>query len=88
MVKKITKTHEEWKEQLTPEQFEICINKGTRHHHFQGNITTVKKKESTHVSVAVNRYSIQTQSLTLAQAGQAFGIPCLKKKLNIFQINL
>ena len=29
MTKKITKTPEEWKEQLTPEQYEICINKGT-----------------------------------------------------------
>ncbi len=29
MPKKITKTPEEWKSQLTPEQYEICINKGT-----------------------------------------------------------
>ena len=29
MVKKITKTPEEWKEQLTPDQYEICINHGT-----------------------------------------------------------
>jgi len=27
--KKITKTPEEWKSQLSPEQYEICINKGT-----------------------------------------------------------
>ena len=26
---KVNKTYEEWKEQLTPEQYEICINKGT-----------------------------------------------------------
>ena len=29
MSEKISKTHEEWKKELTPEQFEICINKGT-----------------------------------------------------------
>ena len=29
MADKITKTPEEWKEQLTPEQYDICINKGT-----------------------------------------------------------
>ena len=29
MVDKIVKTPKEWKESLTPEQFEVCINKGT-----------------------------------------------------------
>ena len=29
MVDKIVKTLKEWKETLTPEQFEVCINKGT-----------------------------------------------------------
>ena len=29
MTEKITKTPEEWRESLTPEQYEICINKGT-----------------------------------------------------------
>ena len=29
MAGKITKTSKEWKEKLTPEQFEVCINKGT-----------------------------------------------------------
>lgn len=29
MVDKIEKTPKEWKESLTPEQFEVCINKGT-----------------------------------------------------------
>ena len=29
MTEKISKTPEEWKKELTPEQFEICINKGT-----------------------------------------------------------
>lgn len=29
MAEKISKTPKEWKEKLTPEQFEVCINKGT-----------------------------------------------------------
>ncbi len=29
MTEKIAKSPEEWKETLTPEQYEICINKGT-----------------------------------------------------------
>ena len=29
MVEKITKKPEEWKDKLTPEQYEICFNKGT-----------------------------------------------------------
>jgi len=29
MTEKVTKTNEEWKEVLTPEQFEVCINKST-----------------------------------------------------------
>ncbi len=29
MTEKIVKTPEEWKEQLTPDQYEICINHGT-----------------------------------------------------------
>jgi peptide-methionine (R)-S-oxide reductase len=29
MTEKIVKTPEEWKEKLTPDQFEVCINKGT-----------------------------------------------------------
>lgn len=29
MANKIIKTPKEWKETLTPEQFEVCINKGT-----------------------------------------------------------
>jgi len=29
MTEKIRKTHEEWKKQLNPDQYEICINHGT-----------------------------------------------------------
>ena len=40
MADKIVKDPKEWKEQLTPEQYEICINHGTEQP-FQVNITTV-----------------------------------------------
>jgi peptide-methionine (R)-S-oxide reductase len=40
---KIKKTPEEWKEQLTPEQYEICINKGTEPS-FSGKYCDSKEK--------------------------------------------
>jgi len=43
MTEKITKTPEEWKEQLTPEQYDICINKGTESP-FSGKYCDSKEK--------------------------------------------
>jgi peptide-methionine (R)-S-oxide reductase len=43
MTEKISKTREEWKSQLTPEQFEICINKGTEPP-FSGKYCYIKEK--------------------------------------------
>ncbi len=43
MTEKITKTPEEWKEQLTPEQYDICINKGTEPP-FSGKYCNSKEK--------------------------------------------
>ncbi|MDH3191264.1 MAG: peptide-methionine (R)-S-oxide reductase MsrB [Nitrosopumilus sp.] len=43
MTKKISKTREEWKSELTPEQFEICINKGTEPP-FSGKYCHIKEK--------------------------------------------
>ncbi|MEK6929638.1 MAG: peptide-methionine (R)-S-oxide reductase MsrB [Thermoproteota archaeon] len=43
MADKIVKTPKEWKETLTPEQFEVCINKGTERP-FTGKYYNSKEK--------------------------------------------
>ena len=43
MSEKISKTPEEWKLELTPEQYEICINKGTEPP-FSGKYCYIKEK--------------------------------------------
>ncbi|HUT06608.1 MAG TPA: peptide-methionine (R)-S-oxide reductase MsrB [Nitrosopumilaceae archaeon] len=43
MTKKITKTPAEWKEQFSPEEYEICINKGTEPA-FSGKYNNSKEK--------------------------------------------
>lgn len=45
MADKIVKTPKEWKETLTPEQFEVCINKGTEPP-FTGKYYNSKEKGS------------------------------------------
>ncbi|MDX1441788.1 MAG: peptide-methionine (R)-S-oxide reductase MsrB [Nitrosopumilaceae archaeon] len=43
MTEKIKKSPDEWKEELTPEQYEICINKGTEPP-FSGKYCNSKEK--------------------------------------------
>lgn len=43
MTERIVKTDEEWKQELTPEQYEICIRKGTEYP-FSGKYVNSKEK--------------------------------------------
>ena len=79
MTDKITKDATEWKEQLTPEQYDVCINK-EQNHHFPENTVTVKKMGFTNAFVVESHYSIQIQNLIQVLDGRVFGIPFLKKK--------
>ena len=54
----VRKTDEEWKKQLTSEQYEVCRRKGTELL-FQENIIILRKKEYTDVYTVVMSYSVQ-----------------------------
>ena len=59
VVEHVPKTDEEWKKQLTPEQYEVCRRKGIELL-FQENIIILRKKEYTYAYVVEMSYSVRT----------------------------
>jgi hypothetical protein len=62
-----------YKNHLTPEQYEVCWNKGTEPR-FQESIMTARTRASIRVSAAAIVYLPQTPSLILALGGPASGL--------------
>ena len=71
MTEKILKNDDEWRQQLSPDQFRICRKRG-RNRHLAEIIGTPKKLVPTSVYAAATNCLIQAQNLILARAGQAF----------------
>jgi peptide methionine sulfoxide reductase MsrB len=69
----ISKNNQEWKQQLTKEQYEISRLKGTEYP-FTGNIGITKKMAPTTVFVVVLNYSVLKQSMILVPVGQVSGL--------------
>ena len=70
MTYKISKTDDDWKKQLTAEQFKICRKKETERP-FTG-IMIVKKKGRTIVCVAMQNFFHLIQNLILVAVGLVF----------------
>ena len=64
---------QQWKEKLTPEQYEICRNKGTESP-FSGEYLNTKTTGTYIVCAAEMPYFIPKKNLIPAPAGQVSGI--------------
>ena len=67
-----------YKKDLTPEQYEVCWNKGTEPP-FSGKYHDCKDKASTSVYAVVTAYLPLTPNLILAPAGPASGLQLMKE---------
>jgi len=79
MTDKVVKTDEEWRQLLTPEQYEVTRRKGTEapftgeFYDFHGQGTY--NKVPIYVCAAVTSCSVQRRSLIPERDGQASGLP-------------
>ena len=80
MAEKIMKTDEEWREQLTPEQYRITRKAGTEPA-FTGKYWKSKDK-GVYVCVGCGEELFKSDSSSIqAPAGQVFGSPSIREKL-------
>ena len=75
---KVVKTEEEWKEQLTPEQYYVTREKGTERA-FTGEYHDSKEEGVYQCICCGTIYLAPIPSMNLARAGPAFGNPSVRK---------
>jgi peptide methionine sulfoxide reductase MsrB len=66
-------SNEDWKRRLTPEQYEVCRNKGTEMP-FSGKYNDCKEHRFINVYVVVTTYLALRQNLSQELAGLASGL--------------
>jgi hypothetical protein len=79
-VKKVRKTDDEWRQQLTPLQFEVT-RKRARKERLQANTSTCTTRVCIAASVATTRYLARTPSSNQGPGGRVFG-PRLRKRMS------
>ena len=77
-VKKVRKTDDEWKHQLTPLQFQVTRKEGTERA-FTGEYFNLHDKVCIVASAATTRYLARTPSSNQGPAGRASGLPLPRK---------